>query len=100
MSYSAIHNYVSAVESYYKINDVFLNVRKINKFIPEHVKGKADRAYTHADIGKMLEVADSRYQKGTKNGDYCYCKRELNELVVYAFKFLFFLSYFPLVFLS
>lgn len=38
MSYSAIHNYVSAVESYYQINDVFLNVRKINKFMPEHVK--------------------------------------------------------------
>lgn len=60
MSYSAIHNYVAAVESYYQINDVFLNIKKINRFMPENIKVKKDKAYTHADIGKMLEVADLR----------------------------------------
>lgn len=38
-SFSSIHNYVSAVKAYYQINDVilkmFLNVRKIGKFMPE-----------------------------------------------------------------
>ena len=30
--YSAIHNYVSAIIAFYKINDIVLNVTKISKF--------------------------------------------------------------------
>ncbi len=30
--YSTIHNYASAVLAFYKINDVILNITKINKF--------------------------------------------------------------------
>jgi hypothetical protein len=32
--YSTIHNYAAAVLAFYKINDVILNISKINKFIP------------------------------------------------------------------
>lgn len=59
-SYAAIHNYVAAVTAYYQINDVVLNVRKIGKFMPEHKKTRKDRAFTHSEISKMLEVADLR----------------------------------------
>jgi integrase len=61
-SYAAIHNYVAALKAYYQINDVVLNVRKIGKFMPEQkrVRNKKDRAYTHEEISKMLEVADLR----------------------------------------
>jgi hypothetical protein len=44
--YSAIHNYVAAVLAFYKINDVVLNVSKINRFIPVQRRVKKDRAYT------------------------------------------------------
>ena len=38
--YSAIHNYVAATLAFYKINDIILNVTKINKFIPTQIKMK------------------------------------------------------------
>ena len=58
--YSTIHNYIACVLAFYKINDVALNVTKINKFIPLQVKVKKDRAYTHEEICKLLELADDR----------------------------------------
>jgi hypothetical protein len=38
--YSAIHNYVASVLAFYKINDIILNVTKINRFIPLQRKVK------------------------------------------------------------
>jgi hypothetical protein len=37
---TAIENYVKPVILYYKINDVLLNTKKINRFIPEKRKGE------------------------------------------------------------
>jgi integrase len=37
-----------------------LNSHKINKFMPEQIKVKKDRAYTHEEISKVLDVADER----------------------------------------
>jgi integrase len=59
-SYSAISNYLHPIKAFYKINDIVLNVYKISKFMPEQIKVNRDRAYTHEEIGKMLEVADER----------------------------------------
>src|SRR5437867_5550972 len=59
-SYAAILNYLNAVKGFYKINDVMLNSHKINKFMPEQIKVKKDRAYTHEEISKVLDVADER----------------------------------------
>lgn len=58
--YAAIHNYVAAALAFYKINDVILNVNKINKFIPAQKKIRKDRAYTHEEISKLLELSDER----------------------------------------
>ena len=58
--FSAIDNYVRAIVSYYKINDVILNTKKINRFMPERRRIKKDRAYFHEEISKMLEIADER----------------------------------------
>jgi integrase len=59
-SCSAIRNYLTPIKSFYKINDVVLNDRKILKFLPEQLKVGNDRAYTHEEISKMLEIADER----------------------------------------
>ena len=56
--YSAIHNYAAAIFAFYKINDVVLNISKINKFIPLQSRVRRDRAYTHEEISKILEFAD------------------------------------------
>jgi integrase len=58
--YSTIHNYAAAVLAFYKINDVILNISKINKFIPPARKVRNDRSYTHEEISKLLEIADER----------------------------------------
>jgi hypothetical protein len=40
MSYSAIHNYLSCIVSFYKINDIILNTKKICKFMPQQKKAQ------------------------------------------------------------
>jgi integrase len=57
-SNGAISNYLNAIKSFYKINDIVLNVHKINKFMPERMRVNKDRAYTHEEIGKLLEISD------------------------------------------
>ena len=59
-SCSAIRNYLTPIKSFYKINDVVLNDGKILKFLPEQLKVGNDRAYTHEEISKLLEIADER----------------------------------------
>jgi integrase len=59
-NYYAIANYVNAIISYYRINDVPLNTKKIIRFMPERRRVKKDRAYTHEEIFKILEIADER----------------------------------------
>jgi len=59
-NFFAISNYVTALISYYKINDVVLNTKKITRFLPERRRTRKDRSYTHEEIGKMLEIADER----------------------------------------
>ncbi len=60
--FSAIHNYVSAICRYYKMNDVFLNTSKINQYLPEFRKSKKDREYKHQEIQRLLDIADDRIQ--------------------------------------
>ncbi|MGB5090009.1 MAG: site-specific integrase [Nitrososphaeraceae archaeon] len=60
MSYIAIKNYTTAVFSFYSINDINLNTRKIAKFMPENKKVKNDRGYKREEIAKLLEFADLR----------------------------------------
>ena len=59
-SFYAISNYVNCIISFYKINDVLVNTKKITRFMPERCRVKVDRSYTYEEIGKMLEVADER----------------------------------------
>jgi len=59
-SYHSIHIAIAPVKSFYSINDVVINVKKIGKFLPEYKKIRKDRAYTHEEIGRLLEIADER----------------------------------------
>ena len=59
-SHGAIHNYFCAIKSFYKINDVVLNIHKISKFMPDQIRVKKDRSYTHEEISKILEISDER----------------------------------------
>jgi len=60
-TWGAIHNYLAMILAFYKINDIVLNVGKINKFMPEQRKvRKNDRGYIHEEIRRMLLFCDER----------------------------------------
>jgi site-specific recombinase XerC len=59
-SHGAILSYLNAIKGFYKINDIVLNVHKINKFMPEPTRVNRDRAYAHEEISKLLDFTDER----------------------------------------
>jgi len=60
MSSSALNNYVAAVARFYLINDISINMRRVNRFMPEPLKVKKDRGYEPEEILKVLELANER----------------------------------------
>lgn len=59
-SYGVIAASIVPVKTYYQINGVTLNIKLIDKLLPENRKVKTDRAYTHSEISKLLESGDMR----------------------------------------
>ena len=60
LSSKTINVRLSAIYHFYAMNDVTLNKVKIGKFKPEFVRTKKDRAYSHSEIGKMLQNSELR----------------------------------------
>jgi len=60
MSYHGISNYFVAIKSYYAVNDVVLNIKRMSRFLPESKRTKIDRSYTHEEISGLLSIADER----------------------------------------
>jgi integrase len=58
--YNTIHHTVAAIIHFFDMNDVVLNKRKINKFIPPDESSKYDRAYTTEEIQRILLYCDER----------------------------------------
>jgi len=56
MSYCGISNYTVPVKSFYAINDITLNLKKLTKFMPENRRMRRDRPYTREEISKILEM--------------------------------------------
>ncbi len=59
-NFRSIRNYLAPIVSFYKINDIMLNSKKINKFMPTETRAKKNRGYTHEEVKKMLDIADER----------------------------------------
>ena len=62
MSFSGVKNYVTAIMSFYKINDQMLNSKKVGKFMPEQRRANKDKAYSHEQIHSLLDIADDRFR--------------------------------------
>jgi integrase len=61
ITYHTRHTYMSAILSFYEINDIILRRKRIDKFLgQESTRNTKDRAYTFEEIRKMLEHADIR----------------------------------------
>ena len=59
-NFRSIRNYLSPIISFYKINDIMLNSKKINKFLPTETRAKKNRGYSHEEVQKLLDIADER----------------------------------------
>jgi integrase len=60
MHWGALHNYVAAVAKFYLINDTPLNLKQVNRFMPEYSKLKKDRAYTQEEVQSLLDISNER----------------------------------------
>jgi hypothetical protein len=58
--HSTIINYVKPLAGCCKVNDIVLNVNKVNRFMPKYVRNKNTRGYDVSEIQAMLDVADER----------------------------------------
>jgi integrase len=60
LAYTTIQFLVAPVLTFYALNDVVLNKRKISRYYGEFRKVVKDRAYTAEEIWKALQTADQR----------------------------------------
>src|SRR6266852_2532430 len=60
LSYQSVHTYIKALISFYEMNDIVLNKKKIGRYLGEKTRKYKDRAYTIAEIHNILEVCDLR----------------------------------------
>jgi integrase len=61
-SYSTILTRVSGIISFFEINDIVLNKKKIYRFMGEHIKTIKDRAYTREEIQKIFACCNLKYK--------------------------------------
>jgi site-specific recombinase XerD len=59
-SFFSIRNHISPVLTFYKVNDIVLNVTKIKRYVPAKKRANRDRAYTHQEIQQLLDISDER----------------------------------------
>ncbi|MFL6329227.1 MAG: hypothetical protein ACJ71I_17320, partial [Nitrososphaeraceae archaeon] len=60
LRYATRSQYLAAIMTYYDLNEVILNKKKIYRYLGEEEKPIENRAYTTQEIAKMLEVCDER----------------------------------------
>jgi hypothetical protein len=64
MSYYGVCNYIVPVKSFYAINDMTLNEKKLCNFIPEYKRVGKDKSYSYEEVSRLLEIAsDPNFRK-------------------------------------
>jgi integrase len=60
LRYATRSQYLAAIMTYYDLNEVILNKKKIYRYLGEEEKPIENRSYTRDEIAKMLDVCDER----------------------------------------
>jgi integrase len=60
LAYATMQFLVAPILTFYSLNDVVLNRRKISRYYGEYKRVVKDRAYTVEEIHKALQIADQR----------------------------------------
>lgn len=94
MHWGALHNYVAAVAKFYLISDTPLNLKRVNRFMPECTKLMKDRSYTQEEIQSLLDISNERTKAivlllastGVRIGGLCPLRRADLEDKGYTYK--------------
>jgi integrase len=60
LSSASVSAYVAAVDKFYAMNDIILNIKKIRNFMGEKEKTVEDRPYVHSEIRTIIEHTTPR----------------------------------------
>jgi cell division protein ZapA (FtsZ GTPase activity inhibitor) len=60
LRYATRSQYLAAIMTFYDLNEVVLNKKKIYRYLGEEERPLENRAYSTDEIKKMLEVSDER----------------------------------------
>ena len=60
LAYASIQFMVAPIMTFYSLNDIVLNRKKISRYFGEYKRAVKDRAYTVEEINKALQTADQR----------------------------------------
>ncbi|MGD9533485.1 MAG: tyrosine-type recombinase/integrase [Candidatus Nitrosocosmicus sp.] len=60
LRYATRSQYVAAIITFYDLNEVMLNKKKIYRYLGEEERPIENRGYNNEEIGKMLEVSDEK----------------------------------------
>jgi integrase len=60
VAFTTIQFFIAPILTFYSLNDVVLNKRKITRYFGEYKKVVKDRAYTTEEIHRALQTADER----------------------------------------
>jgi integrase len=60
LRYVTRSQYLAAIMTFYDLNEVILNKKKIYRYLGEEEKPIENRGYTTQEIAKLLEVCDER----------------------------------------
>lgn len=61
-SYASMDLRLSAINSFFTMNDIIINRKRIGRYLGEHVKTIKDRAYTKEEIKKMIDASDIKFK--------------------------------------
>jgi hypothetical protein len=59
LSHATVKYLVAPIFTFYQLNDVVLNRKKVNRYFGEYKRVMKDKAYTTEQIGQSLQNADS-----------------------------------------
>ena len=60
LTYGSIKTHCFSIFHFFEMNDINLNKRKVMRFLPPNEGYREDRAYTHEEIGQILNACDER----------------------------------------
>ena len=60
LAYASVQFMIAPIMTFYSLNDIVLNRKKISRYFGEYKRAVKDHAYTAEEINKALQTADQR----------------------------------------